>query len=425
MKSTKSSLAILAFSLIIVMIGFGIAIPLMPYYIIHFNSNGSAMGLMMSLYSIMQFVFAPLWGRLSDRIGRKPVILIGIAGYAISFLLQGLSQNLFEFIAFRTMAGILSSATLPTAMAFVADTTSPEDRSKGVGLLGAAMGVGMIIGPVLGGLLTKVNLALPAGIMSLLQVTVDPSTGANINLSIPFFASALLAVIALPFVHLLLPESLPAEKRGHIAHEKVSRLRGLVDGLRGSEGFLLVMAFLLSFALANLESVLGLYGKARFNFGPTELGLIMGGMGVLSVIQQGVVIGPLTRWIGEENVLKSGLVVSILGLVGLALAPLKALMITSVMVFCVGNVLLQPSVTSLISRRADPRQQGAAMGLNNSFQSLGRGIGPLWAGVAFDIHPTLSFWTGALIQFIAFSVSLKVLKRAPQEPAAELPAQTN
>ena len=413
MRSNKTSITILFASLVIVMIGFGIAIPLMPYYVTHFQASGTALGLMMSLYSLMQFIFAPLWGQLSDRVGRKPVLLIGILGYVIAFTLQGLSQNLFQFIAARTLAGVLSSATLPTAMAYVADTTTPENRSKGVGMMGAAMGLGMIIGPVLGGLLTRLQLTLPAGMASLLQTTLDSSTGATINLSIPFFASALLALVALPFVQLMLPESLPQLARGRAVKASTSRLAGLAAGLRGPSGFLFVMAFLLAFALANLESVLGLYGNQRFNLGPAEFGIVMGGMGVLSVIMQGALIGPITRRIGEENVLKSGLVVSMLGLVGLALAPLKWLMIAAALVFSTGNVLLQPSVTSLISRRAGPADQGAVMGLNNSFQSLGRGTGPLWAGMAFDIHPTLSFWSGALVQLIAFISALRLLKGSP------------
>lgn len=411
MKANNSSIPILFATMVIVMIGFGIAIPLMPYYITHFQASGTALGLMMSLYSLMQFIFAPLWGQLSDRMGRKPVLLIGIAGYFIAFVLQGFSQNLFQFIAARTLAGILSSAALPTAMAFIADTTTPENRSKGVGMMGAAMGLGMIIGPVLGGLLTKIQLTLPAGLTALLQTTVDPSSGALVNLSIPFFASALLALLALPFAHLLLPESLPLEARGHASHARGSRLGALAAGLRGPVGFLFVMAFLLAFALANLESVLGLYGQSRFNLGPAEFGLLMGAMGILSVIMQGALIGPITRRVGEENVLKSGLAVSMLGLVGLALAPVKGLMVAAALVFSTGNVLLQPSVTALISRRSDPRQQGAAMGLNNSFQSLGRGVGPLWAGAAFDIHSTLSFWSGALVQLIALVFALRLLDR--------------
>jgi len=408
----KTAKIILVASLVIVMLGFGIAIPLMPFYIIHFNASGSSLGLMMSLYSLMQFLFAPMWGRLSDRIGRKPVLLIGIGGYFLAFMLQGLSQNLFQFTLTRTLAGILSSATLPTAMAYIADITAPEERSKGVGLMGAAMGVGMIFGPLLGGLLTGIHLPIPENINSFLQVMRDPSNGNMINLSIPFFASALLALLAIPFIAILLPESLHPENRvTEQISKRESQVTSLLSGLRGPSGFLLALAFLLAFALANLESVLALYGGKHFSMGPTEIGLLMGGMGITSVILQGGVIGPLTRRFGEARIIQGGLLIGIAGFLGMALLSFKGGLVVSALVFNLGNVLLAPSVTSLISKRAQSGQ-GEAMGLNNSFQALGRGIGPLWAGFAFDIYSTLSFWTGALVQLIAFFYTLKFLGSA-------------
>jgi DHA1 family multidrug resistance protein-like MFS transporter len=408
MKDQRTPIAILFASLVIVMLGFGIAIPLMPFYVTHFNASGSALGLMMSLFSWMQFIFAPMWGRLSDRIGRKPVLIIGIAGYAVAFFLQGIAQDIVQFTVLRSVGGILSAATLPSAMAYIADKTRPEDRSRGVGLMGAAMGVGMIFGPMLGGVLTKVHLSMPPFLTGLLQTTTDAATGELINLSIPFFASALLALIALPFVLFLLPESLTPDKRKIEQVQTGSRLSQLTVGLRGPAGFLYSMAFLVAFAMAMMEGVMGLYGKEQLQMGPADIGALMGVMGVLSVIQQGIMIGPLTRRFGEERVLKGGLVISMLGFLGLALSPFKWLTITLAIVFNLGNVLLQPSVTALISRRAKGGQ-GAAMGMSNAFQSLGRGVGPLWAGVAYDIYPTLSFWSGALVQGIAFTFSLRML----------------
>lgn len=410
MQASKRSTPILFSSLFIIMLGFGIAIPLMPFYVTHFGASGASMGLMMSLYSFMQFLFAPLWGRMSDRIGRKPVLLIGVAGYAVSFFLQGISQNLVEFIIWRTFAGAISAAALPTAMAYVADTTTPENRSRGVGLMGAAMGLGMIFGPLLGGMLTHVMLPLPPAMGQLLQVTTDPTTGQTINLSIPFFVSSLLALIDVFFILFLLPESLPAHKRTAAPAIVKSRGSNIMEGLQSPEGFLYVLAFLIAFALANMEAVLALFGKQRFNMGPAQVGLLMGGMGILSVIQQGVVIGPLTRKIGEVRIIQGGLAVAIAGFLGLAWSPTLEVMVVSTLIFTSGNVLLQPSVTALISKRVRAAGQGQVMGLNNSFQSLGRGLGPLWAGVAFDFYSTLSFLTGALVQLIAFGFSLRMLQ---------------
>jgi len=361
----------------------------------------------------MQFVFAPFWGRASDRIGRRPILLIGILGYAITFLLQGFAQNLFQFALIRALSGMISSATLPTAMAYIADITPHEKRAQGVGILGAAMGVGMIIGPTLGGVLTHVQLSLPPGIASLMQITTDAS-GNVINLTIPFLAAAVLALVASVFVFFMLPESLPVEKRGLHAEPTGSRATQLLDGLRGPMGFLFLLSFLMTFALSNMEAVLSLYGAQKFGMGPADVGILMGALGVMAVIMQGGVIGPLTRKVGEGRIIQGGLVVSMIGFVLLALAGSRAALIVGALVMNGGNVLLQPSVTSLVSKRAKTGQ-GAAMGLNNSFQSLGRGVGPLWAGFAYDIHNTLSFWTGAAVQLVALLYGMRMMSRDAAE----------
>ena len=415
----RTALAILAASLVIVMIGFGIAIPLMPFYVTHFGASGAALGFIMAIYSLMQFVFAPIWGRASDRVGRRSILLIGILGYAVTFLLQGFSQNIWQFAAARALSGIISSATLPTAMAYIADITPHEKRAQGVGILGAAMGVGMIFGPMLGGVLTHVHPPMPASLAALLQVTTDAS-GSAINLSIPFFAASFMALLASVFIFVLLPESLPAEKRGLHAAATGSRGSQLVEGLRGPMGFLFFLSFLMTFALSNMEAVLALYGAQKFGMGPADVGVLMGALGIMAVIMQGGLIGPLTKRFGESRIIRGGLVVSMAGFVVLALAASRASLIVGALVMNGGNVLLQPSVTSLVSKRAKTGQ-GAAMGLNNSFQSLGRGIGPLWAGFAYDIQNTLAFWTGAAVQLVALLYGTRMLNRDAAEgdaPAA-------
>ncbi len=423
MKQHTTSIIILFAAMVIIMLGFGIAIPLMPFYVTHFGASASALGFMMSMYSIMQFIFAPMWGRLSDRYGRKPIILIGIAGNFFTFLLQGFAQDIVMLTLTRTLAGMITSATLPTVMAYMADITSDEDRSRGVGLMGAAMGMGMIFGPTLGGVITGLTLPLPPFINNLMQITTDPSNGALINLSFPFFTSALLAAVAYPFILFLLPESLTPEKRhAHDSAARESQFKRITQALRGPSGFLFLMAFLLAFALANVESVLGMYGKDQFLMGPSEIGLMMGAIGVLAVIQQGIVIGPLTRKVGEVKVIWGGLVISMVGFVLMAVVMSKTALFVAVIIFHIGSVLLQPSVTALISKRAKTGQ-GAAMGLNNSFQAMGRSIGPLWAGYAYDIYSKLSFFTGAFIQLVALIYSIKMLRGIDQkqQQAAEVP----
>jgi DHA1 family multidrug resistance protein-like MFS transporter len=410
-RSPSVSMFILLFVLVIVMLGFGIIMPLMPSLISHFQASGYQLGLIMAIYSLMQFLFAPLWGRWSDRIGRKPVLLIGIAGFAISFVIQAFSPNVWVFLAARAVAGILSSATLPTASAYIADTTTLEKRSAGMGLMGAALGVGMIFGPFLGGVLTKWTPSLPA---NLSQVAVDASSGATINLSIPFLFSAFLALLLIPFIIFVLPESLSAQARQISSQRGTNQFGQLWQAVRtGPTAFLFVMAFLFAFAMANMESVLGLYAQDRFSVGPSQLGIWMGVMGVLSVIQQGVLFAPLVRRFGEERLLQAGLLTSALGFIGMAVIPNLWGLFASTGVYIVGSTLLGPAVNTLISKRATTGQ-GTALGLGNSFQSLGRAIGPMWAGTAFDVWPTLSFWTGAVIQALALFISLRVMRPLPQ-----------
>ncbi len=367
------------------MLGFGIVVPILPFYVEHFGASGQALGFLMAVYSLMQFIFAPIWGRLSDRIGRKPVLLIGLAGFALSFAVQGLAQDVVQLILARGIAGILSSATLPVAFAYIGDTTSESNRSGGMGMMGAAMGLGMIFGPLVGGPLGRIALPLP------------------------FFAAAGFAVVALIFASFMLPESLPPERRIAHADKGPSRVQLLVDALRGPMAFLFVTAFLLAFALANFEAVLGLFALDRFGMGPDAVGYLMGAYGFLGALQQGVIIGPLTRKIGEVRVLQGGLVLSVIGFIGTAMTFNLWVFVVFSGLFNFGNALLRPSVASLISQRATTGQ-GIAMGLENSFMSLGRAGGPVWAGYTYDIQQEYPFLSGALFQAIAFVISLFLIR---------------
>ena len=394
MSQRKSSTPILFASLFIVMLGFGIVVPILPFYVTYFGASGRELGLLMAIYSPMQFICAPVWGRWSDRVGRKPVLLIGLVGFAISFGLMGLAQNVWQLIAVRALAGILSSATLPVTFAYIGDSTSGENRSGGMGILGAAMGLGMIFGPLLGGPLGKIALPLP------------------------FFAAAGFAIIAALFALVMLPESLTADKR--VAHHDASqsRLRLLTDALRGPMAFLFVSAFLLAFALANFEAVLGLFAKDRYELGPDQVGYLLGAFGFLGAIQQGVIIGPLSRKIGEVRVLQSGLILSVVGFVGTALSQDVWVFVALSGLFNFGNALLRPSVASLISQRATSGQ-GIAMGLENSFMSLGRAAGPLWAGYSYDVHQEYPFYSGALFLAIAFVLSFSMVRETRPNSIAE------
>jgi DHA1 family multidrug resistance protein-like MFS transporter len=276
MQSNRRNLAILFFTLVVVMMGFGMVIPILPFYIIEFGAGGSAMGLLMASYAIMQLIFSPIWGGVSDRIGRKPVLMVGVLGFVLTQLMFGFSSALWMLLASRVLAGILSSATLPTAMAYIGDSTSERDRGGGMGIIGAAMGVGMVLGPGIAGWM------------------------ATYSLSAPFFFAAGLSVVALVLIFLLLPESLPAEKR-QTSGSMIQGLqfRELWQALFSPIGLLLFMAFLVSFGLTNFEIVFGLFAVETYGYGPQQVGGLLTFIGIISAVVQGGLTGPFTRRWGE------------------------------------------------------------------------------------------------------------------------------
>ncbi len=194
----NSKLLTLFFTMIVIMLGFGIIIPIMPFYMEHFGAGGMQLGMLMAVFSIMQFIFSPFWGGLSDRYGRKRIMMIGVLGNTISLIIIGLAQNMWMIFIARALEGAISSATLPTAMAYISDSTSHEERGGGMGVIGAAMGVGMILGPGLGGWLS------------------------GNSLSTPFFLAAALSLVSQAMIYFVLPESLPREKRS----TEVRKFRG-------------------------------------------------------------------------------------------------------------------------------------------------------------------------------------------------------
>ena len=386
MGNNRRNLVILFFTMVVVMMGFGMIIPILPFYIIEFGAGGSAMGLLMATYAIMQFIFSPIWGGVSDRIGRKPVLMIGVLGNAIAQILFGFSTELWMLIAARVLAGVLSSATLPTAMAYIGDSTSEKDRGGGMGIIGAAMGVGMVLGPGIAGWL------------------------ATYSLSAPFFLAAGLSLLALLFIFLVLPESLPPEKRT-ISTTRISgpQLRELWNALFSPIGFLLMLSFLVSFGLTNFESVFGLYAYAKYDYGPRQVGGLLTFIGLVSAIVQGGLTGPFTRRWGEVTVIKVSLLGSAIGFALMVLADSFIGVLFTTGFFVISNAMLRPSVSALISRRAT-MGQGVAMGMNNAFMSLGRSVGPLWAGFIYDINLSFPYWSGSIIMLVGFVISMFKLK---------------
>jgi len=373
---------ILFFTMVVMMLGFGMIIPIMPFYVEYFGASGSGLGAMMAVFSIMQFIFSPIWGSLSDRVGRKKVLVMGILGNAISMALMGMASSFLTLFIFRGLGGILSSATMPTAMAYISDSTTEKDRGSGMGTIGAAMGVGMILGPGLGGWLVGDSLATP------------------------FFLASALSLLSMVLVLILLPESLPAEKRSQVAH-RVSgpNLAMLWKSLFGPLGFLLFLAFLVNFALANFEGIFGLYAGHQYNYGPEQVGSVFTVIGLVSSMVQLALTGPATRRFGEPLVIKLSLVATAVGFLAMLTVRTDALIALTVGFFVFSNAMLRPAIMSLTSKLSQDGQ-GMAMGLNNAFQSLGRVVGPLWAGFLFDYNINLPYSSAAVILLLAFGFAL-------------------
>ena len=386
LKKDQRNIAILFFTMVVMMIGFGIIIPIMPFYVESLGVGGKELGMMMAIFSIMQFIFAPFWGGLSDKFGRKPILVIGVLGNAISQVLMGFSTTYWMLFGSRALAGILSSATLPTAMAYVADSTSKRNRGGGMGLIGAAMGIGMVLGPGLGG-----------------WVAED-------SLSLPFFVAAALSGLALLLLLFLLPESLTPEKRSQDVHLSGPKLDAMWKALVGPLGILFGLSFLVSFAMTNFEAVFGLYALHRFSYGPRQVGVILTVVGLISALVQGVLTGPATRRWGEVSVIRTSLIASAIAFVLMLLAVDFVTVLLTVGIFVLSNAMLRPSLSSIISKLTR-EGQGLAMGLTNSFMSLGRVVGPIWAGSLFDMNLHYPYLSGAVVMLAGFGLSMVYLSR--------------
>ena len=389
--NSRKAVLILSFTLVVVMLGFGMVIPIFPFYIEHLGAGGSELGLLVATSAFLEFLFAPVWGGVSDRVGRKPVLMLGMVGYGLSSLLFGLSTRLWMLFASRALSGILSSATLSTALAYIGDSTSEEDRGGGMGTLGAAMALGVMLGPGVGGWL------------------------AGESLSIPFFIAAGMSLVSLLLILFLLPESLPVEARKRTeGGVKTVRPGALWRALLSPVGVLLFMVSLFSFALTNFEAVFGLYALEKFSYGPERVGTILMVIAVVSTVGKAALTGPVTKRWGEATVIKVSALAGSIGFIVLLLADTYVTILLATGFFILSKTLLRPAAFSLISKRA-VGSQGVAMGLSNSFMSLGRIAGPVWAGFIFDFNVDYPYLSGSALMFVGFVVSLVWVSQGKRE----------
>ncbi len=381
------------------LVGFGILIPIIPLYAEAFGASEFVVGLLLASYSLFQFVGAPILGRLSDERGRRPVLLVSLFGSVLAWTLFGVAHALWVLFLARILAGIMGG-NIATAQAYIADITPPEDRAKGLGLLGAAFGLGFVFGPALGGffsepgLVASVDAALPA------VVPID-------RFSLPSFVAAGLTAANLVAAYFVLPETNP---EGEPSSDTRSRVGRLLDALADPAiGGLVLAFFLFSLAFSGMESMFVLFTNDVFGFDTAANGYLLAYVGVVVAIVQGGLVGRLTTRFGEVPLATAGGVIELVSLaalpftpvlgswlpavgpvlpVGPTLAPGTIALLVVLTALAVGNGFANVSLNTLVSRSAADSEQGSAFGLTQSAGSLARTVGPVTAGF---LYTTIDF----------------------------------
>ncbi len=394
-------LIIIFITVFIDLIGFGMVIPILPYYANTppFNATPRDIGFLVASYSLMQFFFSPILGRLSDKYGRRPILFISILGSAVGYFVIGLAGTLFLVFLGRIIGGI-TGGNISTAQAYVADVTSKKNRAKGMGLFGAAFGLGFILGPAIAGVLSKYGIA------------------------VPFYFAAGLSLANAIALYFVLPESLKLSARVHLPKYK-SRLHELFDSLK-DKAFreLNIIYFLLITAFSIMTYAFVLYTAYRFDYQPEQNGYLFAFVGFVSILAQGFLFSRLVKTFGEPVLIAAGCLMMGASLfavpfVGPVSGGLTGLLI-GMGVMSLGNSLASPGLTSLASKTANENDLGRTMGIMQSGASLARAIGPIIGGFLLnnamnaldDFTLYRTFWTASAIMFVAFFVAVYFTRTA-------------
>jgi DHA1 family tetracycline resistance protein-like MFS transporter len=366
------------FSIILVvfidLLGFSLILPLLPYYAKTFNANQTVTGLLIASYALMQLIGAPILGRLSDRFGRRPILLVSVFGTFLGFLLLGFANALWMLFVSRIIDG-LTGGNLSVAQAYISDVTDAKNRSKGLGMIGAAFGLGFIIGPVTGGLLSQWGYAVPA------------------------FAAAALSFFNLILIYTWLPESLTEDKRAQMTEKRPSVTLNalLVAFKRPFTGSLLITRFFFGVAFAIFQTIFSLYALAKFNLAARDTGFVLTYVGVLSVIMQGFLVGRITNRFREDILITFSVVVMGLSLLGWALAPSLLWVYIIMTPTSLAGGLLNTLLSSTLTKAVAPQEIGGILGLSAAVESSTRIIAPLLGGLLLQ---QVGVWAPGAFGFI-------------------------
>lgn len=396
--SNKSQLAIIFFTVFLYLVGFGVVIPIIPILSRDFGASSLQTGLLLSVYSLMQFLFSPFWGRLSDRMGRRPILLFCLFGEGLAYIIFALARTLEWLFIARFLAGFFG-ASLSTASAYISDITPRHERSKGMALIGAAFGLGFVFGPALGGALAVWGH----------HISPEP----HFDTSFSGYWVAALCFANFLFGMKYLTESLNEKSE---SAEKKKRLSVMWQYLSSKTVGPLMLVFLLSsLAMSSMEATLILFMGEKFNWDVKQVSFGFAYIGVIIVFTQGFLVRRLLPKWGERKVLRLGLAFFTIGLTGIALVnsiPLMAVMMTFL---SLGNGLSNPSILGSISLLTDAKEQGATMGVTQSMASLGRIVGPALGGALYGyIAITAPFLASGTLAFVGLAIVLMIYKFIPE-----------
>ena len=394
MTNKRAQLGIIFLTIFIDLIGFGIVIPVLPRYAEHFGASTMQIGWLVGIFSLMQFISAPLWGGLSDRIGRRPVLVISVLGNACGFFLMGYAGAVFTLIVARAISGI-SGGNISTAQAYIADITKPEERSKAMGLIGAAFGLGFIFGPAIGGW-----------------------TSSHYGFAAPMFLAAWLALANAVLIACILPESLSAEVRARKAGLPKQRLfpRLFEHIQRDSFGTAAVTYFFTIAGFSIMTTLFALFLWHRFSLDEKHTGYLFALIGTISAVVQGGLIGRLSKRFGDARLATAGAAALGVAFLLMPICPRIGWVIAVVCLVALGNSLTSPTLTAIASRAVDADWQGRALGVFQSLGSLARWVGPLLGGwlLSFDLakpqtdYARSALWAAALLLVTAVVCSLRL-----------------
>jgi DHA1 family tetracycline resistance protein-like MFS transporter len=379
-KASKAALIAVFLTVFIDLVGFGIIIPVLPQCASDYGASPQMVGLLVMSYSLMQFFLTPFWGRLSDKVGRRPIMLLSLAASAIGYIIWGLAGSLPMLFLSRIVAGA-GNANIAVAQAYVSDVTKAEDRAAGMGLIGAAFGLGFTLGPAIGGGLSTFGFQAIG------------------------FGAAACSALAFLLACFRLPEP---EKRTQAGHERFSMdpnfyLKTLFDPKLSTS---LLIFFLATFAFANMEATLALLAKDWYKFGKADISWLFTYVGFVMVFVQGGLIRRLSKKMPEKPLISAGAVFVIAGLLCTALLHSVTGLYIAMTLLAIGTSIINPSNQSMTSKLADPEKVGGVLGVGQSLSTLGRVLGPLVGGTAFQVlGAEYPYYVGAGVMVVVLLLS--------------------